>query len=133
MATVNETVRSKGSVDLQINGPGPSTPARRARDGSDTRKKVAVVVCSPRVAGGGASVSRMVEGVEGGVWVVVASREMVGVHGDAEVVLSGTSMAVPPLVGSEQKEDRGGLDLGFESIVDQEKWREGERCAGERG
>ena len=77
--------------------------------------------------------SRMVEGVEGGVWVVVASWEMAGVHGDAEVVLPGSSMVVPPPVGSEQKEDRGGLDLGFESIVDQEKWREGERCAGEGG
>ena len=53
----------------------------------------------------------MVEGVEVEVWVVAASRKMAGIYGDAEVELSGSSMAGPSPVVSEQNEAGEGLDL----------------------
>ena len=90
-----------------------------------------MVVCSPRATYGHAGVSRMVEGVEGETQVVTVSREMAGVHGDAEVKLSGLSMAEPPLVDSEQEMAWGWLDLGCRSISSQEKRGEGKRDAGE--
>ena len=56
---------------------------------------------------------------------------MAGVHGNTEVVLSGSSMVVPPPVGSGQKEDMGGLDLGLVNTTEQ-RGREERGCvAGE--
>ena len=47
-ATINETTRSKGTVDLHIDGPRAVSPSRHSADTSDATEKMISMVCSPR-------------------------------------------------------------------------------------
>ena len=56
--------------------------------------------CSPRGSVGCVGVQEVVEGVEGGAWVVTASREVAGIHGGVDGKLPGSLMAAASPVGS---------------------------------